>query len=263
LSDGGRNPFRFRIYDAGGRAVRIRLRYLILVGFGLAAVAVAFLFVPFYVTSTPQFCSNCHIMDPFIASWEQSTHSKFGCAECHVRPGILNHVVNQARVTQNIYANLVGGAEMPATIASASNENCLQAGCHSLNRTASTSGDLLIPHYDHVTLRGLECKHCHFNVVHTRDGGTPVPPMGVCAMCHDGTQAPNECETCHQQPPAAEDAHPALALEQHAEFARGREQECFDCHHADQSFCSQSGCHAEGEFQSLTGRERIEERFNE
>jgi len=68
--------------------------------------------------------------------------------------------------------------------------------------------------------RGLQCKDCHFNVVHTSEGGTPVPPMGVCAMCHDGTKAPNECSTCHRQPPTAEEAHPDLALEQHGDLAR-------------------------------------------
>ncbi|GAB4251423.1 MAG: hypothetical protein Kow00129_12280 [Thermoleophilia bacterium] len=257
-----RGQLRIRVYDAGGRAVRIKLRYLVLLALGIAAVAGAFLFLPVYITQTPSFCSNCHIMDPFIDSWERSTHSKFGCVECHVKPGVVNHFVNQIRVTENIYENFFGTADMPATISSASNENCLQDGCHSLNRTASTSGDLKIPHREHVQLRDLECKHCHFNVVHTVDGGTPVPPMGVCAMCHDGTQAPNTCDTCHERPPSAEGVHPEeMAVEEHAEIARGRVRDCFDCHHSDQSFCAQEGCHAVGEFEGFLDSERLRERF--
>jgi nitrate/TMAO reductase-like tetraheme cytochrome c subunit len=203
-------------------------------------------------------------MDPFIHSWEDSTHSKFGCDSCHVRPGLVNHVVNQVAVSKNVYLNMVGKAEMPDQIKSATNENCLQGGCHSVNRTASTSGDLKIPHQDHVSERGLECKDCHFNVVHTSEGGTPVPPMGVCAMCHDGEQAPNQCDTCHEERMTPEGVHPEnLALDEHAELARGREQDCLKCHKNDATFCAKSGCHDAGEFQGMFGADRLNERFQQ
>jgi nitrate/TMAO reductase-like tetraheme cytochrome c subunit len=256
-----RTPLRFRVRDASGRAVRIQRRYLLLVVVGIAAAAAAFLFVPFYVTATPGFCYNCHIMEPFVKSWEDSSHSKFGCKKCHVKPGLVNSVINQMVVSQNVYLNMIGRAEMPEQISSATNENCLQAECHTTNRTASTSGDLIIPHEEHVRMRNLECKDCHFNVVHTPEGGTPLPPMGVCAMCHDGDQAPNECGTCHRDPPEAAEEHPDLAVETHAELARGREKDCFKCHHSDASFCAQSGCHDPGVFEELSTEDRLNERF--
>ncbi|MCL4368677.1 MAG: NapC/NirT family cytochrome c [Actinobacteria bacterium] len=255
-------PLKFRVYDASGRAVRIKRRYLILVVLGIATVAGAFLFIPFYVTTTPGFCSNCHLMEPFITSWEHSTHAKFGCDRCHVKPGVLNHLVNQVIVSKNVYLNFIGRAEMPKEIRSATNENCLQTGCHTTNRKASTSGDLIIPHKEHVEMRGLECKDCHFNVVHTPEGGTPVPPMGVCAMCHDGERAPNACTTCHRSPPSAAEEHPGLALAEHGQIAKGRERDCFKCHHSDQSFCARSGCHDPGVFEKLTEEQRMEERFH-
>jgi nitrate/TMAO reductase-like tetraheme cytochrome c subunit len=253
---------RFRVYDTAGRAVRVQKRYLWLVVVGLAAVTAAFLFIPFYVTTTPGFCSNCHIMEPFIHSWEDSTHSKFGCHSCHVRPGLVNGLVNQVVVSKNVYLNFIGRAEMPEQIRSATNLNCLQGGCHSVNRRASTSGDLLIPHREHVQLRNLQCKDCHYNVVHTSEGGTPVPPMGVCAMCHDGRQAANECSTCHERNKTAEGVHPEkLALDEHADIARGRVQDCVRCHKNDESFCAQSGCHDLAEFRDATGADRLEQRF--
>jgi nitrate/TMAO reductase-like tetraheme cytochrome c subunit len=257
-----KKSLRLRVYDASGRAVRVKKRYLILVVLGLAAVAAAFLFVPFYVTTTPGFCSNCHIMDPFTTSWEHSTHSKFPCAKCHVKPGLVNHVVNQFAVSKNVYLNVFGQAGMPQQIRSATNENCLQGGCHSTNRKFSISGNLRIPHDDHIELRGLQCKDCHFNVVHTKDGGSPKPPMAVCAMCHDGKKAPNACSTCHVKVPTAAEAHPNLALEQHGTLAKGREKECLRCHHADAGFCEKSGCHPKGTFAKLTEEQRIQERFN-
>lgn len=256
-----KQPLRFRVHDASGRAVRVKKRYLILLLVGLATVGGAFLFIPFYVTSTPSFCSNCHVMDPFIKSWEHSSHAKFPCDNCHVKPGIVNRVVNSFAVTKNVYLDVFGQAEMPKEIRSATNLNCLQSGCHTTNRTASTSGDLLIPHRDHVEMRGLQCKDCHFNVVHTSEGGTPVPPMGVCAMCHDGKKAPNACKTCHKNPPTAAEAHPNLALEQHGALAKGRERDCLRCHHSDASFCERTGCHPQGTFKQLTDEQRMQERF--
>lgn len=256
-------PLGFRVRDKSGRAVRIQKRYLLLIVLGFAAAGAAFLFVPFYVTATPGFCYNCHIMEPFVDSWEESTHSKFGCKKCHVRPGLVNGLVNQMVVSQNVYLNIIGRAEMPEQIRSATNQNCLQDGCHTTNRTASTSGDLIIPHAEHVLMRNLECKDCHFNVVHTPEGGTALPPMGVCAMCHDGRRAPNECATCHRDPPTAQEEHPDLAVESHAELARGRERDCFKCHHADEDFCAQGGCHDVGTFERLTAEDRLNERFGE
>lgn len=257
-----RRPLRFRVEDVDGRAVRVRRWYLAFVVGGILLVVLGLLAVPFYVTTTPSFCYNCHIMEPFVDSWEKSTHRKFGCDECHVRPGAVNRIVNQVVVTQNVYMNVIGQAEMPEQIRSATNQNCLQSECHSLNRKASTSGDLKIPHRQHVRLRDLQCKDCHFNVIHTVDGGTPVPPMGVCAMCHDGKEAPNECSTCHEEPPAAEEEHPGLALEEHGEIAGGRIRDCFRCHHSDQQFCARSGCHDPETFQEIIEEETMKERFH-
>jgi len=255
-------PLRFRVYDRKGRAVRIQKRYLILVVLGLAAVVGAVLFVPFYVTTTPGFCFNCHIMEPFVKSWEHSSHSKFGCDKCHVKPGLINHAINSMVVSKNVYLNFLGRAQMPEQIRSATNENCTQGGCHTTNRVASTSGDLKIPHRQHVEMQGLECKDCHFNVVHTPDGGTPVPPMGVCAMCHDGEKAPNTCVTCHTSPPSADEGHTGIAaMKDHGTVAKGREKDCFKCHHSDASFCAKSGCHDPSEFQKLTDEQRLKERF--
>lgn len=256
-----RKPLSFRVEEVSGRPVRVKRWYLALVVVGIVVIMFGLLFVPFYVTTTPSFCYNCHIMEPFVDSWEDSTHRNFGCDECHVRPGIVNRVVNQIVVSQNVYMNFIGQAEMPEQIRSATNQNCLQDSCHSLNRQASTSGDLLIPHRQHVRLRDLQCKDCHFNVVHTPEGGTPVPPMGVCAMCHDGEQAPNECDTCHETPPSAEAAHPGLAMEEHGVIAEGRMDDCFRCHHSDQRFCARSGCHDPQTFEDLTEEQMMQERF--
>ena len=40
-----------------------------------------------WYTSRPQFCNSCHIMEPYYASWQQSSHKDVSCIECHFPPG--------------------------------------------------------------------------------------------------------------------------------------------------------------------------------
>lgn len=253
-------PLRMRVRNAAGRAVKLKLRYLIPIVLGVVVLLGVILLVPVYVTSTPSFCSNCHVMDQHVSSWEKSTHNRSGCVFCHVKPGFWNLALNQIVVSKNIYLNVFGKAQMPKEIRSATNENCLQGKCHTTNRNVSTSGDLLIPHKDHVEMRGLQCKDCHFNVVHTARGGTPRPPMGVCAMCHNGTIAPDACTTCHTKPPSAQEAHPGLALETHADIGKGRARDCYGCHHAHFDACTGQGCHDLFFFETLDQQQQLEER---
>lgn len=257
----GRKPLRARVRDVAGRAVKIKLRYLVLVVLGVLVVLAVALLLPVYLTSTPRFCGNCHIMDQYVASWEKSTHNRTGCVSCHVEPGFWNLVANQIVVSKNIYLNVFGKAQMPEEIRSATNQNCLQRSCHTTNRVVSSSGDLLMPHKDHVEARGLQCKDCHFNVVHTSTGGTSKPPMGVCAMCHNGTSAPDACTTCHVNPPSAQVAHPDLALQSHAAIGKGRALDCYSCHHAHFEGCLGQGCHDSGFFDSLNRQQQVQERF--
>jgi hypothetical protein len=81
-------------------------------------------------------------------------------------------------------------------------------------------------------------------------------------MCHDGEKAPNTCVTCHTSPPPATAGHAGItAIQDHGAVAKGRERDCFKCHHSDSSFCAKSGCHDPSEFQKLTDEQRLRERF--
>jgi nitrate/TMAO reductase-like tetraheme cytochrome c subunit len=255
-----RRSLRLRVRDVAGRAVKIRLRYLVPIVLGILILLGAAFLIPVYVTSTPSFCNNCHLMQPYVNSWEKSTHNKATCVSCHVKPGLWNLVVNQVVVSKNIYLNFFGKAGMPAEIGSATNENCLRANCHSTNREVSSSGDIKIPHDLHVNLENMQCKDCHFNVVHTPTGGTPRVPMGVCAMCHNGTTAPDTCSTCHINPPTAQEAHPTLALDTHAAIGKGRAQDCYRCHHGNLETCVRDGCHTAAFFEQLNLQQQVLER---
>ena len=43
-----------------------------------------------YKTSQPQFCSSCHIMEPYYETWEADVHGaklEVACVDCHYAPG--------------------------------------------------------------------------------------------------------------------------------------------------------------------------------
>jgi nitrate/TMAO reductase-like tetraheme cytochrome c subunit len=237
-------PQLLRVYDESGRAVRIRYRYLLLILFAFTFIVLAGVYLPVAMTSTPNFCANCHLMEEPKQLWDESTHSNVNCMKCHVDPGVMNTLVHKVLSYKEIYYNFFGHGEMPPDVKLPSNEACLQ--CHSLDREVSPGGDLNIPHRDHVEERGLKCADCHFNVVHTRraiSGG--APPMDMCYMCHDGEQAPNSCETCHNTPREQfeQEGHAGSEdiIDNHGELARDRIEDCRRCHSEQSRFCE--NCH--------------------
>jgi nitrate/TMAO reductase-like tetraheme cytochrome c subunit len=234
-------PGFLRVYDESGRAVRVRYRYLALIVVAVGFLAVAAVYLPVAMTSTPSFCDNCHLMVEPTELWEQSTHGNVNCIECHVNPGIVNEIEHKILSYKEIYAQIFGSGEMPPDVHLPSNESCLQ--CHNDDREVSPSGDIKIPHLEHVEMRDLRCADCHFNVVHSRRGepGGP-PPMDVCYMCHDGVKAPDTCATCHLTPPPKEEAHPTDALENHGRMATDRIDDCRRCHSEASRFCED--CHS-------------------
>ncbi|GAB4251428.1 MAG: hypothetical protein Kow00129_12290 [Thermoleophilia bacterium] len=238
-------PSFLRVYDESGRAVRLRLRYLVLILAAFAFIAFSVVYLPIAMTSTPSFCGNCHLMQDPVELWKESTHSNVNCIKCHIDPGFLNTVKHKVMSYKEIYGQFFGSGEMPEDVHLPSNESCLQ--CHSIDREVSPGGDIKIPHREHVEMRDLRCADCHFNVVHTRraiSGG--APPMDVCYMCHDGERAPDECETCHATPREEfeREGHSAEdLLETHGALARDRIEDCRRCHSEASGFCEE--CHSQ------------------
>ena len=46
-------------------------------------------YVMMEVTTKPQFCRSCHIMEPYVDSWADSSHKNVTCVDCHYEPGLL------------------------------------------------------------------------------------------------------------------------------------------------------------------------------
>ncbi|HIA02048.1 MAG TPA: hypothetical protein EYN66_09080 [Myxococcales bacterium] len=130
-----------------------------------------------------------------------------------------------------------------------------------LNKPASIvipTPNLRMNHKVHID-KGIACSECHGTLkdiqIATRENA--LPHMGTCLNCHDGSQAPSECRTCHlagktgkllttfgsgELKPAGHfrnDAHDDQYLQNHKMTAKGDEAYCGQCH--EEKYCLQ--CH--------------------
>lgn len=146
------------------------------------------------VTLSPALCGNCHEPYPAFKGWQQSIHSTVACDNCHRPPGIaggLNRIYLEFTApskSNNQLKAQVTGESLP-------NEVCEQ--CHSMNRTFTFGGGLVVPHEKHLE-RGLKCTTCHSNIAHAEGGEKAErPKMETCMQCHNGKRAPENCGVCH------------------------------------------------------------------
>jgi len=160
------------------------------------AVAIAYL-VPYYYTSSAERCASCHSMKKYYDSWKKSPHvvAARTCTECHVKPGLMNLVVYRLQFWSELYAEFNGVELKPFGSMLPTATSCSKAGCHSLNRETSVTGDLKIDHRLHVTRAKLRCAECHPGAVHEGITGKPLPLRKLCTRCHN--QQMGNCGFCH------------------------------------------------------------------
>ena len=66
-------------------------------------------------------------------------------------------------------------------------------------RVFETSNGSVTFSIDSHKTRGAKCPDCHDAVTPKKKGGLEMkaPHKDGCAVCHDGTKAPNACSNCH------------------------------------------------------------------
>lgn len=99
----------------------------------MAVLGGVFLAVAEHHTSQPQFCSSCHIMEPYYASWEADMHGdklQVACVECHYAPGEQTTFKAKFRGLSQAASYFSGryGAGRPR--AHVANASCLTSKCH-------------------------------------------------------------------------------------------------------------------------------------
>lgn len=154
--------------------------------------------VSFWWTSQPSFCGRCHVMDPYIESWEHSPHQEVNCERCHLPPGVFGFVGGKIAGLQVVMNYLRGRFEDYSFNAAVSNASCLQ--CHEDILEHNVHGaQVEVSHLDIVEAGG-KCMSCHSTVAHGEAvpvGSATHPTMDKCLTCHNDETAPLKCSLCH------------------------------------------------------------------
>lgn len=137
-------------------------------------------------------------MKPYYESWIRSSHNTAtsNCLACHVRQGTVSLVIYRFMFYWELFAEVTGIDGKPWGVMVPGVESCQRAGCHSLNRVVSTSGDLKINHREHVLKARLSCVKCHPGAAHKGVGKRfLIPPRKLCVRCHKDKM--RDCGYCH------------------------------------------------------------------
>ncbi len=130
-------------------------------------------------------------------------------------------------------------------------DDCLM--CHSLKSSLNDySVEEAVPEkpesyrdvtFTHEPHDGIDCDTCHKGISGMESlSQVKWPGMTTCSQCHNGDEAPNDCETCHkvlnkETPP--ESHHGDWAM-QHGPASR-TDRSCAYCHGKSRKFCND--CH--------------------
>lgn len=175
----------------------------LLIGILVCAVVAGFI----GYSSTPQFCSMCHIMETRYVSWQNSDHADVtDCLSCHSEPGTLGEIKAHLAGSRYLYAYIRGEVSRPILLADVPNQNCFK--CHEKERLKEEP----VPTEIHATYhaihieKGLSCVECHGGLAHA----TMLPvrarsAMSLCQQCHKaegGTLI--TCARCHPSGPSGQ-----------------------------------------------------------
>jgi cytochrome c nitrite reductase small subunit len=194
--------------------------------------ALAVLHAVFYVVSADsRVCASCHIMDPYIEAWRNSSHGGVACVQCHSEWRLA---ISGAwlRYAAGVYSTQLR-AEVP-------DGRCL--ACHEhqdLDSDQTFLKNIHFSHRDHLgeARRGkrLHCTSCHSGT------GVAVAEAGhethvrvdesVCFTCHfkgaEKGRAATGCLVCHG-PPTTVVTHQGFQFD-HGSYLK-RDVRCDLCH---------------------------------
>ena len=183
------------------------------------------------VSSTPTFCGSCHVMEPYFASWQDSSHESVACVECHIPPGLTAEFRKKYEALSMV-ASYFTGTYGTNPWAEVEDSACLECHERRLLASAEVFGDVIFDHRPHLTelRRGkrLRCTSCHSQIV---QGSHIAVTRTTCILCHFKNQPPGtgtaECKLCHQTPDKVIEAG-GLAFD-HGDVSRFG-MRCESCH---------------------------------
>ncbi|MCW3490125.1 cytochrome c3 family protein [Dethiobacter alkaliphilus] len=112
------------------------------------------------------FCNRCHIIEPYVTSWEEQPHSEVNCMFCHEMRGFVGKLESQARGINNMYQFVTGQYSAPKE-GRVFEQNCFS--CHVGDFRQFPQAAKLIrgdkKHYE-IIQENRSCLECHRDVGH-------------------------------------------------------------------------------------------------
>jgi predicted CXXCH cytochrome family protein len=207
-----------------------------------------------WYTSRSQFCSSCHIMDPYYESWQRSPHADVACIKCHFAPGIGEKVRGKMQGLVQL-CTYITRSEGPRPVAEVADASCLRSGCHerrSLAGPLDFHGILFdhAAHLEHLNVGApaalpapaegaqsvdnphvmqLGCTSCHTQVTLSEHMSVST---ATCFLCHFKAGHFNEgagaCTRCHQIPHEEFDLGGGITFTHELVYENG--VDCKSCH---------------------------------
>ena len=214
-------------------------------------------------TARSEFCSTCHIMEPYFESWKASAHGNVDCVDCHYEPGLLETAEGKFKALSQL-AKYVTGTQGTKPWAEVSDQSCMRSGCHSERLISGPIqfGRVKFDHRHHLleTRRGrrLRCTSCHSHVM---AGEHMKVTETSCFLCHfrtsEASSGQGDCNTCHGPPP--EDLVVEGQPFRHSDYT-GRGVACTLCH---RTITRGDGLAHKNRCSSCHGEEQHIERFSD
>src|SRR5512134_1854160 len=193
----------------------------------------------FEFSTSPYFCSSCHIMKPYYKAWSTSKHNHVPCVDCHYPPDVRDKMILKFQALSQV-AKYVTRTYSSKPYAEISDESCLRKGCHEtrlLQGVVTFKRGIRFDHKPHLTdlKRGkkLRCTSCHSQIV---VGNHMEVTETTCFLCHfrGAVEGRNinpigGCgEKCHQAP--EKDIKFGSMTFNHKDFVGSRHVACQNCH---------------------------------
>ncbi|KUO50248.1 MAG: hypothetical protein APF76_11085 [Desulfitibacter sp. BRH_c19] len=126
----------------------------------------------YYYTSTPEFCSGCHYIKPYVTSWNNSPHQDVNCLQCHEPTGSLGKLHSKSRGLNYYVSDITENYVMPIISASyINNKGCF--GCHTGQYPNFPNAVTIKNNQDHLEYlkEDRTCSSCHNDTGHETNIG--------------------------------------------------------------------------------------------
>ena len=188
-------------------------------------------------THNPKFCVSCHVMEPYYAAWDSSSHNDVSCVECHYQPGLKYELQGKLDALNQVVAYWTGRYDTKF-YAEIADESCMRSGCHDqrlLSGPIEFRRGIKFDHAGHYgeEMRGirLKCTSCHSQIV---QGDHMAVTEFTCFLCHFRGKTSIEevlpqgfCLNCHSYPDSIIDIEGVKY--NHADYVE-RGVMCWRCH---------------------------------